>query len=79
MAGHSKDTRRAMKSVVAIAPQVPAEKEELVDDCCCPSSWRPLATYREDILCLDPLPLRRPSAKHPVVPPKKLLRSDSFL
>ena len=79
VAGHSKYTRCTMKSVVAIAPQVPAEKEELVDDCCCPSSWRLLATYRDKILCLDPLPLRRPSTKHPVVPTKKLLCSDSLL
>ena len=69
VAGHSKYTRCTMKSVVAIAPQVPAEKEELVDDCCCPPSWRSLATYRENILCLDLLPAGRPSAKHPVVPP----------
>ena len=69
VAGHSKDTRRAMKSVVAIAPQVPAEEKELVDDCCCPLSWRPLAAHREDILCLDLLPAGRLSTKHPVVPP----------
>ena len=68
VAGHSKYTRCTMKSVVAIAPQVPAEKKELVDDCCRPPSWRLLATYRDKVLCLDPLPLRRPSAKYPVVP-----------
>ena len=69
VAGHGKYTRRTMKSVVAIAPQVPAEKKELMDDCCCPPSWRPLATYREDILCLDLLSVGRPPTKHPVVPP----------
>ena len=50
MLRQSENASVAMELIVAITPHVPAEEEELVDDCSGPSFGRFLAAYGKEVV-----------------------------
>ena len=68
-----------MEPLIAMAPHVPAEEKELVNDCGSRSTGRFFAAYGEEVTGLDLLPPRRPPAKEPIIPANFLLRLNRLL